>query len=133
MLSTEQRVLFARQISLAEIGEQGQQALCGLAVRIGALPDDDAAGTLFRAYLTRAGLEVLEEDAATQRVVLEPGRALPSPERIAQLAGRPELEVAASFLCASFEATETLKLALGLGTGAALPALSLCAERNESP
>ena len=118
-LTSEQRVLYARQISLPEIGEAGQRALCSTSVRLAQHSDtehgDDAALT---AYLERAGLAVSEGAADA----IERAPSLPPRRTLAQLAGREELAVAASYLCASFEGVETIKAALDLGTPALLSA-----------
>jgi hypothetical protein len=134
-LSAVERVLYARQISLAEIGEAGQARLCKLAVRVPPpqrtehveSTEPEAAETL-ALYLARAGLLVLPQAAAAleREVIAHEPERLPS-AGIAALAGRPELEVAAAHLHASFEAVETIKAALRLGSRARLSAsLRLC-------
>ena len=80
------RARFARQLSLPEVGERGQRALCASRVRVeGDLRAVEAATR----YLERAGCSVADDG--------EPVTVSDAPE-IARIAGRPELEEAAAWI-----------------------------------
>jgi hypothetical protein len=98
-LSRDARARFARQISLPEIGEQGQLRLGETRVRCG----DPVAAM----YLERAGLDVV--DAPNE-----------GPSLHVQ-AGEPALQQAAAFLSGALSAVEVIKAALGVGTPLRLP------------
>lgn len=98
-LARDARARFARQISLPEIGEQGQLRLGETRVRCG---DPTAA-----LYLERAGLDVLEAADEAPRLHVQ--------------AGDPVLHEAAVFLSGALTAVEAIKVALGAGTPLHLP------------
>ena len=109
---------FARQLLLVEIGEAGQERLCGSAVKLGADADPRAAAVA-QPYLERAGLQVLSatQTAPDQARPL----ALPDAGALRALAGSAELDEAAAALAGAFAAVEAIKAALAIGTQAQLP------------
>lgn len=119
VLSDAQKRLYARQITLAEIGAEGQAQLCAVELAIDAGADPRAA-EVAREYLSRAGVQLREQ--ATQVV---PVADQPS---VRALAGEPELEACAAWLAGSFAAVEAIKTVTGIGTPAQLTATALCAE-----
>jgi hypothetical protein len=98
-LSRDARARFARQISLPEIGEQGQLRLAETRVRCG--------NPVAALYLERAGLDVV--DAPNEAPALH------------VQAGDPALHEAAAFLSGALAAVEAIKTALGAGTPLQLP------------
>ena len=108
-LSREARVRYARQISLPEIGEQGQLRLMHAAV---AIASEAGSARTARSYLERAGVRI-EQDA-------EHTIAGASPDHVAARAGDPSLEEAAAFLIGALDAVEAIKAVLGVGTPLAL-------------
>ncbi len=104
----------ARQLLLPEIGEVGQAFLSAHAVAVPGGP----AGEVAAEYLRRAGVHAAVTESAPGAEELE---AL-APERVAALAGRPELEAAAAFLAGAFTAVEEMKRALGVGSPGRLSA-----------
>ncbi len=105
---------FARQLLLAEIGEAGQARLCASRVKM-AEGADAQAGETARAYLERAGLQVVAERTAVEA-------AVPSAAAIAALARSEMQRPAAAALAGAFAAVEAIKAALALQPRAALPA-----------
>jgi len=99
-LAREARARFARQVSLPEIGEQGQLRLSQTHVR--------TASPVTALYLERAGLLV---SAAAHREV-------PSFEVGAD---EPALREAAEYLNGALSAVEAIKSALEIGTPLQLP------------
>jgi hypothetical protein len=97
LLSREDRVRYARQISLPEIGEAGQLRLAQTRVQ--------SSHPVTSLYLERAGLEVIDSPSAVLPISVE--------------AGHPALHEAAELLRGALGAVEALKAALGIG--AALP------------
>ena len=125
-MTPAQRQLYARQLLLAEIGEQGQARLCAAQVELTA--GDARALAVARDYLERAGLRV-NDTSSTEPLSLQV--PLPAPDAVRALAGRPEFEDAAAMLAGAFAAVETIKAALGIGDARALPAgLTLGAEER---
>lgn len=100
LLDRKARARYARQISLPEIGEQGQLRL--LQTRV---PSESAVAAM---YLERAGLEVTRGPSA---------RAI----AVDVQAGDPALSQAAAFLSGALSAVEALKAALGVGEPLQLP------------
>ncbi len=96
-LSAHQRVAFARQLLLPEIGPEGQQRLCQASARI-----DGPGSDLANEYLTRAGVQRSESITTS----LDPRDAR-------QLTQDPALASAATSLVAAFAAVEAIKVALG--------------------
>lgn len=118
-LTADQRVLHARHLLLADIGEQGQSALC--AARL-AMPDraDARASEVAADYLRRAGVQVGPPDEpvhAGQR----PTPAVANAAEVRQLAGDPAQYEAAAALAGAFAAVEAIKAAVGAGTPGTLP------------
>lgn len=111
MLTANQRVRHARHLLLAEIGEQGQAALCATQLRP-AVGADPRAAEVAADYLARAGVTVAP-GAATLPV--------PSAAEVAALAGDPALLEAAAALAGAFAAVEAIKATTGAGQPAALP------------
>lgn len=97
LLSRDDRLRYARQISLPEIGEAGQLRLSQARV----MSSHPVAST----YLERAGVEVSDGPAPALTVH----------------AGDAALAEAASFLSGALTAVEALKRALGTGTPLELP------------
>jgi hypothetical protein len=123
MLSAADKKRYARQVLLTEIGLAGQARLLQVAVALPAGADARAA-ELAVDYLQRAGLRV-DPDAGA--VV-----AVPAPDAVRALAGRPELDEAAAALAGAFAAVEAIKHALVLGQRAALP-VGLTLDRRPTP
>lgn len=101
LLSREARARFARQISLPEIGEQGQLRLSQARVT--------CQSAVTAMYLERAGVEVARAVGGE------------SAQATAVEAGDPALREAAAFLSGALGAVEALKSALGVGTPLQLP------------
>ncbi len=104
-LSSEELRLFARHLLLSEIAEEGQARLLASRYRVPEAASQAAAGVA-RTYLDRAGLGESPSGAPV---------ALPSPDAVTLLAGRPELELAAATLGAALASVERIKGALGVG------------------
>jgi hypothetical protein len=98
---------YARQISLAEIGVRGQEALCAMHARV---IGDERAASVAREYLVRAGV------SAGDGASIDAG----SSDEIDRIAGRPELREAAAFLMGSIAALEAIKRGIDRG-GDAMP------------
>ena len=105
---------FARQLLLAEIGEAGQARLCASRVKVADGADAQAAETA-RAYLDRAGLQVVDDGEALEA-------AVPSADAIGALARDEEQRPAAAALAGAFAAVEAMKVALSLERPGTLPA-----------
>jgi len=109
-LDREARMRYARQISLPEIGEQGQLRLMHAKVAIASGAVSARTAVL---YLERAGVG-LERDASHMI-------ASASPAHVAARAGDPSLEEAAAFLIGALDAVEAIKAVLGVGAPLCLP------------
>jgi hypothetical protein len=119
VLSDAQKRSYARQITLAEIGADGQVQLCAAELAIEPRADRRAADVA-RVYLERAGVQLHE---AAERVV-----PVADVASVRALAGDPELETCAAWLAGSFAAVEAIKTIIGIGTPAQLDATALDAE-----
>ncbi len=119
-MEAEARRRFARQLSLAEVGEGGQARLCAHVVRV---EGDPRAAGIAAEYLARAGVQVSRADAAATLDVGAEGD-------VAALAGAPELEQAAAFALGAFAAVEEIKRALGVGRPGRLHGVSLSAAED---
>jgi hypothetical protein len=115
-LTPADRRRYARQLLLREIGESGQVRLLSARARL-LNEADPRAAAVAADYLERAGL-ALEVESSPNAIVVDVG----SPAAITRLSGRPELEPAASALCGAFAAVEAVKVTLGVGAPARLPA-----------
>ncbi len=141
-LSAQERVRYARQISLSEIGVPGQARLRASVVRVETLASSKRgkggnraaskadSASVAALYLERAGVtverssELFGERAADAVVPIESSVAL-----LAR-AGDERLLHAAAWLNGSFAAVETLKAFVGAGRSAHLPS-SLVLSRTE--
>ncbi len=103
-LDRDARRRYARHLLLSEVGEAGQERLRACTV---ALAGDARAKEVAALYLARAGVELRDGAAST----VDAG----STEAVAAIAGRAELEEAASFLAGAFAAVEAIKAALDVG------------------
>ena len=110
-LSSEDRLRYARQISLPEVGEDGQERLLRSSFRRDPQADTTAEAIAID-YLKRAGLK--ESDS---------GRALAvaTPDAVDRIADEPALREAAATVAGAFAAVEHLKEALGLGPAQPYP------------
>jgi hypothetical protein len=105
-LDRQARARYARQLSLAEIGEAGQSRL--LAARIALDSDGDPRARATAAlYLERSGVSVVSETKANTHdahvlIEVDPGD--------------PALREAALFLSGALTAVEVIKNVLGAGT-----------------
>lgn len=109
MLTEEQRRLYARQVLLRELGPSGQARLCESRVALAGQADARAA-RVAHDYLQRAGLRVTSErDPAVVPV------ALPTAERVREVAGDPVLADCAAWLLGALAAVETVKQCAGVG------------------
>ena len=110
-LSSEDRLRYARQLSLAEVGEHGQERL--LRSRFRCDPGADPTAQMIAVdYLKRAGLE--ESDSAEVLTVA-------TPDAVDRIADEPALREAAATVAGAFAAVEHLKQALGLGPARPYP------------
>lgn len=98
-LSREDRVRYARQISLPEIGEAGQLRLAQARI--------ESRHPVAAMYLERAGVGVVAAAGAGSSMHVEPGE--------------PALSEAAAFLSGALSAVEAIKDALGVGAALVLP------------
>ncbi len=119
VLSDAQKRSYARQITLAEIGVEGQAQLCAAELAIVAAADARAADVA-REYLSRAGVSMREDASQLVPVADEPS--------VRALAGEPALEACAAWLAGSFAAVEAIKAVIGVGIPAQLSAAALSAE-----
>jgi hypothetical protein len=110
LLSREARARYARQISLPEIGEQGQLRLSQTRVQC------ESAVTAM--YLERAGVEVASGPGTGPVFDVQ--------------AGDPALAEAAAFLSGALGAVEAIKTALGIGTPLELPESLRLSEEHSS-
>lgn len=110
LLDREARARYARQISLPEIGEQGQLRLSQTRVR--------CQSAVTATYLERAGVEVARGTGAEPAIAVE--------------AGDPALREAAAFLSGALTAVEALKSALGAGAPLQLPQPFRLSEEHSS-
>lgn len=110
-LSPEDRLRYARQLSLAEVDEDGQERL--LRSRFRCDPRADPTAQAIAAdYLKRAGLQ--ESDSAELLAVA-------TPDAVDRIAYDPALREAAATVAGAFAAVEHLKQALGLGPARPYP------------
>jgi hypothetical protein len=121
VLSDVQKRSYARQITLAEIGVEGQAQLCAAELTIAPVADARAA-EVAREYLSRAGVAVREHASQLVPVGDEPS--------VRALAGDPALEACAAWLAGSFAAVEAIKAVTGVGIPAQLSATALSAESD---
>ena len=109
VLTEEQRRLYARQVLLRELGPSGQARLCQSRVCLDGVADARAA-RVAHDYLQRAGLRVTSaRDAEVVPV------ALPSAERVRQVAGDAALADCAAWLLGALAAVEAVKQCAGVG------------------
>lgn len=114
MLSDADKVLYARQILLSELGPAGQERLAATEVRIAAAADARVS-IVARDYLVRAGV------GSQPRALLAPlDVSAASQAEVERVAGSAALEGCAAWLLGSFAAVEAIKAAAGVGTPAAL-------------
>lgn len=117
-LTPQERGRYARHLLLSEIGLSGQERLVRARYRV--TPSAPPLAAAFaRTYLDRAGLRE-EESGATEAAASNAEEAslaleLPSEDVVRDIAGRPELEPAASALLGALYAVEAVKRALDLG------------------
>lgn len=123
-LSPDDRRRFARQLSLGEIGEEGQARL--RRTRAG-LPEDcdRGAAAIAEAYILRAGMTLVPPHEAD---VVAP---VPTPAGLGVTAGDPMLLEAARSLTGALAAVEAIKRALGLATDVPPEPPALVAPRGE--
>ena len=95
-LSAHQRVAFARQLLLPEIGKDGQERLLQASARF-----DGPSSSLANEYLLRAGMRTDEGETSLDGDLAR------------DLAGDAALVTAASAIVAAFSAVEEIKNALG--------------------
>jgi hypothetical protein len=112
------RVRYARQLLLPEIGSKGQERLCAAQVRVS--EGDPGAGAVALEYLGRAGVSFAQEG--------EHVLALPDTSAVVDLAGAPELLEAARALSGALAAVETIKAILELGKPLAKASFHLSSE-----
>ncbi len=110
-LTDRDRVLYARHLLLAEIGEAGQERLGQSVVRLSGA--DETTRAVCADALSRAGVSL--SDAPSARHI-----DLGDVDALDALAGRPELREAASALQGAFVAVEAIKAIVGTGTPADL-------------
>jgi hypothetical protein len=91
---------------LAEIGEEGQDALCESS--LAGLRGDARATEVAQLYLERAGVRFIEASRG------EEARAADA-DAVTALAGRPELREAAAFLAGALAALEQIKAVVRAG------------------
>lgn len=109
-LDAAARRRYARQVLLAEIGEEGQERLSR--ARFGAGEDVDSRAFAVAAdYLARAGCEPSEDGPAV---------VVPSEAFVNAFAGRETLRAPAAAVVGAFAAVEHLKRMLEVGTPGAL-------------
>ncbi len=111
-LDAAARRRFARQLLLAEIGEDGQLRLAAAGFRSSVESDPDAYGAAAD-YLERAGCA---PDLAGVEV------RVPRPDAIDRFAGSEALRGPAALIAGAFSAVEHIKETLGLGPARDLPA-----------
>ena len=123
-LSDRERVLYARQLLLSEVGPAGQARLFAARAEPSCSAPDSEALAVARDYLTRAGLG-RHADQASKSVPI----AVPATTTIEGLCKLPEHVPVARALVGALCAVETLKATLELGTpGPTLPTFSLSEE-----
>ena len=123
-LTDRERVLYARQLLLAEVGPAGQARLFAARAEPASPDADSGALALARDYLTRAGLGRHAEQASKSVPI-----AVPASASIEGLFEHPEHAPVARALVGALCAVETIKTALELGTpGPTLPPFSLSEE-----
>ncbi|MDH3201618.1 MAG: hypothetical protein OEM15_12060 [Myxococcales bacterium] len=124
-LDATARRRYARQLLLSEIGEAGQERLCGAGFRRGVEGDADAYAVAAE-YLRRAGCLESEGEGASVRVA--------TTEAVMHFAGKASLRAPAVAVIGAFAAVEHLKEALGVGQPHAFPSnLTLQPKRGQSP
>jgi hypothetical protein len=127
-LDREARTRYARQISIAEIGERGQQLLLSgerapfsrpageAVVHEGRFaPSRPDSARVAAMYLERAGAAVKAEPTSGREIESA------SDQIIAKRAGHPALCEAAAFLIGALDAVEAIKVVLDAGTPLMLP------------
>jgi hypothetical protein len=135
-LSADDRMRYARQVALDEIGVAGQARLRGARVRVSlraelgyaassteAQSSEAQSSEVAALYLERAGVHVQRaaasgpaQEAPPDAVIADHSKAV-----LGAHAGDPRLEHAAAWLLGSFDAVETIKVILGVGVAARLP------------
>lgn len=116
MLTPTQKRLYVRHLLLTEIGEAGQERLCG--TRVGFAPNASTrAADVAWEYLARAGVTRADAGASDALAVDVPDAAT-----VERLAGSALLVDAAATLAGAFAAVEAIKAAVGAGRAARLPA-----------
>lgn len=113
-LSPEQKRLYLRHLLLGEIGEAGQERLCGVRLCVPDGADEDAASVALD-YLGRAGVPV---GGARDEELPFPVAARAT---VDALAGDARLRDAAAALAGTFAAVEAIKACVGVGKPASLP------------
>jgi hypothetical protein len=123
-LSERDRVRFARQLLLPELGEAGQERLLAGRVRAADGADPEAL-EVARTYLERAGVSVTSNHEASELRVA-------TTDELERLAGRPELLEAARALAGALAAVHAVQTVAAFGPGAASPAIAaiptICSE-----
>jgi hypothetical protein len=117
VLTEQQLRLYARQVILRELGQNGQAELCAAQV---ALPPPSAAASIAADYLRRAGVQVVAGAALPI--------AVPSAAEVEAIAGEPALQACAEWLAGAWTAVETIKQCVGVGSPARSALLPLTAE-----
>lgn len=118
MLTPAQKRLYVRQLLLAEIGDAGQERLCG--TRVGFAPNAPTrAAEAAWGYLARAGVTRAEPNARASDVLAVD---VPDAAAVERLAGSTLLADAAATLAGAFAAVEAIKASVGAGRAARLPA-----------
>lgn len=123
-MTPEQRRAFARHLSLAEIGEPGQERLLGTRVRA-ASGTDARVARWAEEYVTRAGARW---DVRTAEPVVSASSA-----EVRATAGREALEEAAAFLLGALGALEHVRRTVLPPGARPLVPFALATEREPAP
>lgn len=114
-LSDRDRVRYARQLLLPQIGEAGQARLCASRVRPSKTADAGALAVA-ESYVGRAGVQISSDPAI-------PELALSSAAEVAALAAEPALLEAARALVGALAAVHVIQSLAGLESPSRLPAV----------